>query len=260
VALENLKNCFGRECSSEHLRECARENFRRIGENFACAIKTASMSETEVDQVLEIRGLEHWDSSEQLPATSNRIVAIGHFGNFELFTRVSAHTPGYQLATTYRALHPSGLDRVLQSIRERSGCRFFERRFEATALKTALHHGGILLGLLSDQHGGHKGVWGPFLGQECSTTAAPAILALRYRCPLFTAINFRTGLGRWRIEIGTRIPTHDAAGQARSVDAIIRDVNAAFETAVRQDIANWFWVHRRWKPRGRQTPTPNSSA
>ena len=28
----------------------------------------------------------------------------------------------------------------------------------------------------------------------------------------------------------------------------MRDVNRAFEIAVRRDPANWFWVHRRWKP------------
>jgi lauroyl/myristoyl acyltransferase len=26
------------------------------------------------------------------------------------------------------------------------------------------------------------------------------------------------------------------------------DVNRAFEAAVRRDPANWFWVHKRWKP------------
>jgi KDO2-lipid IV(A) lauroyltransferase len=28
----------------------------------------------------------------------------------------------------------------------------------------------------------------------------------------------------------------------------MRQVNQAFETAVRRDPANWFWVHNRWKP------------
>jgi KDO2-lipid IV(A) lauroyltransferase len=27
----------------------------------------------------------------------------------------------------------------------------------------------------------------------------------------------------------------------------MRDVNRAFEIAVRRDPANWFWVHKRWK-------------
>jgi KDO2-lipid IV(A) lauroyltransferase len=26
------------------------------------------------------------------------------------------------------------------------------------------------------------------------------------------------------------------------------EVNRAFEAAVRRDPANWFWVHKRWKP------------
>jgi KDO2-lipid IV(A) lauroyltransferase len=254
VALDNLKACFGSEYSPGQLRELARENFRRIGENFACAIKTSAMSQAQIDQVLQIRGLEHWESPTSGQAPSNRIVAIGHFGNFELFTRVAARVPGYQLATTYRAVQPIGLNRVLQSIRGRSGCHFFERRFEAGALRNALHSGNVILGLLSDQHGGHKGVWGRFLGRDCSTTPAPASFALRYRCPLFTASNYRTSLGQWCIEIGPRIPTHDDAGHARSIDAITGDINTAFEVAVRRDLANWFWVHRRWKSPGRHTP------
>jgi len=28
----------------------------------------------------------------------------------------------------------------------------------------------------------------------------------------------------------------------------MRDVNHAFELAVKRDPANWFWVHNRWKP------------
>ena len=44
VALQNLQMCFGDEKSPAEIRAIARENFRRIGENFACAAKTAAMS------------------------------------------------------------------------------------------------------------------------------------------------------------------------------------------------------------------------
>ena len=40
VALRNLTMCFGQRTPAE-IRALARENFRRIGENFACAVKTA---------------------------------------------------------------------------------------------------------------------------------------------------------------------------------------------------------------------------
>ncbi|HXG48769.1 MAG TPA: hypothetical protein VNO52_14180, partial [Methylomirabilota bacterium] len=71
---------------------------------------------------------------------------------------------------------------------------------------------------------------------------------LRYRCPLHTAICYRVGLARWRLEIGEEIPTVED-GRRRPVEAIMRDVNAAFEAAIRRDPANWFWVHNHWKNR-----------
>jgi KDO2-lipid IV(A) lauroyltransferase len=129
-------------------------------------------------------------------------------------------------------------------LRGHSNCRFFERRQEGAALKAAMNDTGLLLGLLADQSS--KGVRIPFLGHDCDTSTAPAVFALRYNCPLHTAICYRIGLANWRIEAGDEIPTR-VNGQARPIADIMRDVNQAFEVAVRRDPANWFWVHRRWK-------------
>jgi len=245
VALRNLTMCFGQEQSPAALRALARENFRRIGENYTCAIKTAAMSfdalRSHVEFVGDARLLS--PSADQKPQSV--VAAIGHFGNFELYARFGQFAPGYKCATTYRGFRQPSLNRLLQSLRERSGCLFFERRFEAVALKAFMNQPSVMLGLLSDQSGG--AVRGPFLGHDCSTTTAPAVFALRYHCALITGVCYRVGLARWRIEAGAEIPTREN-GHPRSTAAIIRDVNQAFETAVRRDPANWFWVHKRWKP------------
>src|ERR1035441_3775560 len=44
VTLQNLTLCFGHEKSPAEIRELARKNFRRLGENYLCAIKTAAMT------------------------------------------------------------------------------------------------------------------------------------------------------------------------------------------------------------------------
>jgi lauroyl/myristoyl acyltransferase len=49
------------------------------------------------------------------------------------------------------------------------------------------------------------------------------------------------------MELGKQIPTHEN-GHPRSVENIMRDVLRLHENAVRRDPANWFWVHKRWKP------------
>ena len=244
VALDNLTLCFGREKSPEEIRALAKKNFRRIGENYASAVKTAVMTPWQMlphfDLTLARSILPH----EADAGPQSRIVAIGHFGNFELYARFGQFVPIFKCAATYRALNQPALDRILLSLRERSECRFFERRRDGAALKAAMNDTGLLLGLLADQSS--KGVRVPFLGHDCYTSTAPAVFALRYKCPLHTAICYRIGLAKWRIEVGDEIPTREN-GHARPIRDIMLDVNRTFEAAVRRDPANWFWVHRRWK-------------
>lgn len=254
VAIANLEAAFGPTLSPSDIAALAAENFRRIGENFACAVRTAAMSTEEVRAVLEVVGAERLVEAGG-PGKRSLVIAIGHFGNFELYARAGQSAPGYQFATTYRALRQPALNRLFQELRERSGCRYFERRSESTALKGAMNQPRIMVGFLADQHAGDRGLPVPFFGRNCSTSAAPGVFALRYGCPLFTAICYRVGLARWRIEVGAEIPTH-ADGQPRPVEHLAADVNRDFEIAVRRDPANWFWVHRRWKASVRPRSEP----
>ena len=246
VALRNLTNCFGDDKSVSEIKTIARENFRRLGENYCCAIKTAGMTFAEVSQHVQFVHGERMLPQADEAGPPSRVVAIGHFGNFELYARYGQFAPMFQCITTYRGLPQPSLNRLLQSLREQSGCLFFERRSDASALKAAMNAPGKVLGLLCDQHAGNNGLRLPFFGQECSTSSAPAVFALRYHCRLYTGFCFRTGPGKWDLEVGEEIATHEN-GKPRSTTAIMLDVNRAFEAGVRRDPANWFWVHNRWK-------------
>jgi lipopolysaccharide heptosyltransferase II len=260
VTLSNLTRCFAAEKPEAEIRQLAREVFQRLGENYVCAVRTAAMTETEVAEVVEVAGVERLLPDPSIQPSPNRVVAIGHFGNFELYARLASRAVGYRFATTYRALRQDGLNRLMQELRTRSGCHYFERRTESAALRAAMNEGGMMLGLLADQHAGRKGVWAPFFGQMASTTAAPALLALRYNCPLFTAICYRVAPARWRVEVGEEIPTREGS-RPRSAEEITHDLNRAYEAAIRRDPANWFWVHNRWKAsRANHSTVSNSDA
>lgn len=252
VAIRNLTLCFGQEKSAAEIRALARENFKRIGENFASAAKTAGMRFEDLRKRVEFVAPDLVQAAAGKPLET-AVVAIGHFGNFELYARFGQFAPGYNCATTYRGLRQASLTRLMQSLREQSGCHYFERRTDGAALKAFMHRPAALLGLLADQHAGQAGLALPFFGHECSTSSAPAIFALRYHCALLTGVCYRVGLARWRIEQGPAIPTVEQ-GQPRTPEAIMLDVNRAFEVAVRRDPANWFWVHNRWKTWVRRTP------
>jgi lauroyl/myristoyl acyltransferase len=244
VVRQNLTLCFGQEKSAEEITAIAKENFKRIGENYLSAVKTAVMSQQQMLPHFEFTGAEKVLPHEADSGPQNRVMAIGHFGNFELYARFGQFVRVFRCAATYRALNQPAINRLMMRLRNFSDCRFFERRADGAALKAAMNSTGLVLGLLADQSS--KGVRVPFLGHDCNTSIAPAVFALRYHCPLYTAICYRTALAKWRIEIGEEIPTHEN-GAARSTEAIMLDVNRAFEKAVLRDPANWFWVHRRWK-------------
>ncbi|HEY0455064.1 MAG TPA: lysophospholipid acyltransferase family protein [Verrucomicrobiae bacterium] len=256
VAIQNLTQCFGKEKSEAEIRELARENFRRLGENYASAIKTAAMPFEKLRPHLTPRGEDEILRMQRTNPNQNWVMAVGHFGNFELYPRFASFVPGLRVATTYRGLRQPSLNRLMQNLRNRSGCLFFERRSEGAALRAAMSESkGMMLGFLADQHAGTGGYWTNFFGRECSTTTAPAVFALRYQTPLYTGFIFRTGLASWSVELGDKIVTHEN-GHPRTVEAITDDINRSFERAIRRDPANWFWVHKRWKPKPERTSTP----
>ena len=137
VALQNLEMCFGNEKSPEQIRATAKEHFRRLGENYCSAIKTAAMSPAQMLPHFVFTGAEKILPHEADSGPQSRIVAIGHFGNFELYARFGQFVPIFKCATTYRALNQPALNRLMQSLRERSGCHFYERRTEGAALRAS---------------------------------------------------------------------------------------------------------------------------
>src|SRR5258708_1903206 len=114
VALDNLTICFGKEKSPEEIRALVKENYRRIGETYCCAVKTSAMSFEQLRP--HVRYIGH----ERLLPPRRVVNAGGHFGNFELYSRFKDLVPAYQCAATYRALNSPALNRLMEKIREHS--------------------------------------------------------------------------------------------------------------------------------------------
>ena len=222
VALVNLTHAFAGEKNAVEIRQLAQEHFRRLGENYASAIKTASMKPAALRKHVQYVGTRKLRADSEYDLPTSRVMAIGHFGNFELYAWAGHFAPGYQTVTTYRGLPQPRLNALLASLRQQSGCLVFDRRTQSAELRQAMQRQGLLVGLLCDQHTGRSGHWLPFFGRLCATTTAPAIFAQRYKLPLHTAICFRTSLAQWRIEVGDEIPTEENGERRSTEDIIVR--------------------------------------
>ena len=96
VAQRNLAMCFGQELSLKEIRDLARENLRRLGESYCCAVKTAAMSWDELKAFVEFRGADKLTPRDPADKPRSVVVAIGHFGNFELYARFVQVMPAFQ--------------------------------------------------------------------------------------------------------------------------------------------------------------------
>ena len=257
VAMENLGRCFGSCKSQKEIRQIVRENFRRLGEALGGAVKSSLSNASELKQRVEVVLPESFSPKHPL---RNRIIAMGHFGNFELLAHVHQFLPGYRSATTYRGMRYPAFERLVRTVRSRSGCLYFERRSEAKEFRAALKEPGMFFGIAADLSTRSGSLRLPFLGHDCWTTTAPAVFALRYRYPLHVAICHRTAFGRWSVEISEEIATR-VDGTPRPIADIMMDVNRVLEQAIHRDPANWFWMYNRWRAGSRKhRRAPNLAA
>ena len=247
IAVNNLTNSLGNYHSESEITSIAKENFRRLGEVYLSVLKTAHISLKNLSDILSVKGLEHLDLSQRNDGSNPSFMfAIGHFGNFELYANAGLFAPEFDVGTTYRGFNQPWVEKLVTKIRNRSGCHYFDRRFEGKKLMSFMKRPNSITGLLADQNAGRSGIKLPFFGLPCSTNPAPAIFSLRYNLRLHCCLCRRVGLGRWELELGPEIITH-INGNARSVNDIMSDINATYEDYIREDPANWFWVHNRWK-------------
>jgi len=252
-ALVNLDIAYGGELTRAERGRIARENFLRLGEAFACALKTADMDLAEVSSRLQVVGLNKlrpWIERTEVPGV---VIATGHFGNLEMYEFAARKLPWMETAILHRQSTRPLVNHLWEHMRRDSPAHFFEAGSQWTNLRAMLSGGNVALGMMSDLNAGARGRAVTFFGQPASTTAAPVICALRYRMPLHAAVCFRTGPARWRVEISDEIPTR-VGGQARAVEEVLKDLNRHFEQSIRRDPANWFWPQPRWEQPGRERP------
>lgn len=90
----------------------------------------------------------------------------------------------------------------------------------------------------------YEGVEVPFFGRPALTTSAPASLALKMGSVLLPVACRRTQGAHFRVTI--QPPLEFSPGGESDVETLTAAITARIEEIVRQNPAQWLWVHRRW--------------
>ncbi|WP_299358415.1 lauroyl acyltransferase [uncultured Paracoccus sp.] len=179
---------------------------------------------------------------EQAVAAGRPVVlACGHFGNFDA-VRAALVGRGWTVGGLYRPMNNAAFNRhyvpAIKAIAE----PVFPRGRAGLAAMIRFLRGGGLLCLGFDQFDRH-GQTLQFFGLPTETVLTPAELALRYGAALIPIAGIRQADGlSFSVRVGHPVPHGDAA-------VMMQTLNDDLETLIRAHMDQWFWIHRRWKPR-----------
>ena len=239
----NLARAFPEQTEAWRLR-VARESYRHLGRE---ALAMAALGRRSADEIRERTPLAGVDELKAALARGRGVVVVtGHFGNWEI-AAASVAVRGIGIDGVVQRQRNRMVDREIVATRERLGLRVIDRRHASRLVMPALQAGRVV-GFVSDQDAGRKGVFVPFFGHPASTHRGAAVYALRADCPLFIGVAVRTPGGGY--DCRTSEVDVDRSG---TIDQAVQRITAAFtkrlEDEIRTAPEQYFWVHKRWKTR-----------
>jgi len=238
IAETGLRTAFP-EKSDIEIRKLMRAQWENLGRTFAEFSHTHRLQPFEKNSRIKIIGIEHFDANH--PA----ILFSGHFANWEIMATVltqSEHT----VRVTYRKINNPYIDDRIRKQREAYGTKFLVKKtghasgrelFEALKL-------GDSVAILNDQKF-NTGLEVPFFGEPAMTAQGAVRLALKTKRPLLPMVVTRDK-SNFVVIFHPPIALEVTGERDADVLAGVKQVNRYIEDRVRENPAQWFWVHRRW--------------
>ncbi|MGB6229179.1 MAG: lysophospholipid acyltransferase family protein, partial [Litorimonas sp.] len=193
----------------------------------------------EDDAKVTVEGLEHF--LDNAPA----ILISGHFANWEVMATVLTQSPE-PVRVTYRKINNPLIDRRVREQREAYGTKFLVQKSThrgGRELFEALR-AGESIAILNDQKF-NTGLKLPFFGTDAMTAQGAVRLSLKTGRPILPMVVVRDG-ARFHVRFHPPLDWPRTGDRTADVEAGVRSVTAFIEDRIRDNPAQWFWVHRRW--------------
>ncbi|MFD1193901.1 lysophospholipid acyltransferase family protein [Seohaeicola saemankumensis] len=181
-----------------------------------------------------------WEAMQQARAEGRPIILVsGHFGNYDVI-RAGTIARGFRVGGIYRALNNPYFNAYYLRKISAIGAPLFERGRRGLGQMVRFLREGGTVAMLIDQHM-HRGEPLDFMGQTALTALSAAEMALKYDALLVPCYGIRRADGLSFDAVFEAPIPHTTAVQ------MTQALNDSLQARVRQDIDQWFWIHRRWK-------------
>jgi KDO2-lipid IV(A) lauroyltransferase len=249
IAIDNVVQALGPEPGGEPAERIAHRSFEQLGRTFLEFLALPAHSRESLLARIEITGFE--PAGRWMEERRGAIFLTGHFGNWELLGAAfgwTYATPHYVLP---RQTNPAS-DAYLNEVRQKLGivCYMIEDECSHRCARSSVADFSACCRIRTRGRSGSTS----FFGRLASTLTGPARLAIAAKVPILIAVMERAERGRFRARMVRVIEPSPGADLETEIYRITREVNEAFEGAIRARPDDWYWIHRRWK-----TPPPHAA-
>lgn len=246
--LRHMQIALGDSVPEAERRRLCRRNFEHLGLFVAEFSRLGKLTKDNLAQLVDCSELKVLDQLLARQKGKGLLCVPAHHGNWEL-GGYAMGLQGYPIHSVARPLDNPPLNQLVDGIRERSSNRIIHKWQVLWKLKKLLDHGGIVT-MSVDQNGGVAGLFAPLFGVAASTVTSPAELHLATGAPIVVVTLNRQPCGvRHVFRVWGVIEHRPTPDHAADLRAVIMQIHAAYEQAIRSYPEQWLWVHRRWKTR-----------
>ncbi|MDX1476685.1 MAG: lysophospholipid acyltransferase family protein [Saprospiraceae bacterium] len=241
VVIANLRNSFPDKDDAEIRRICARF-YQFFCDLIFETIKMLTISRRAVLRRMTFDGLPVFERYAQ--ERQSVIVAMGHFGNWELAGARFSAEPIHDFCAIYKPLRNPYFDKLLLHSRTRNGSRMYKMNQALRDMVTDKDRLTATI-FLADQtpNPARKTYWTTFLHQDTAMFTGIDQISRKYNMPVIYLSPRRTRRGNYNLHAEV------IAERPRELPpfAIIERYVQALERDIYQHPALWLWTHRRWK-------------
>ena len=245
----NLELCFP-EMSPAQRQQLLKQHFDSLGKGMIETSIAWWTSPARLQKLHSIDGLEHYDAAKK---QGNGVILLGaHFTTLEIGIRLLS------LHRTYRGMyrqHNNPLFDDIMRARRETYVEVAHERKDVRGTLRSLKENHALWYAPDQDYGRQHSVFAPFFGVPAALITATARLAKLSGAPVVPFFQTRrddgTGYDLHLLPALENFPSDDDVADATAINHII-------EEEIRQQPAQYLWVHRRFKtrPEGMQRPYP----
>lgn len=246
AAYSNLRAAFCREKYPRELKAITKRVYQNMAQTFMEVLNLTKINRKYVDKYVKVINMERIRNASK--SGRGAILLTGHFGNWELSSLVSS-VEGFPILVLAREQKMKRLNELLNRLRESNGCKVIRKGMSTKNILKALY-GKNIVGILSDQDAGKKGMFVDFFGRPTSSHSGPFEIAKHTGSIILPNFIVRLKGPYHKLFLEEYIDFR----QTKSEDDVkynLQRFTMLLESYVRKYPDQWLWPHKRWK----STPT-----